>query len=154
MNAELARKSLDSKLYNYKKWATIQRPHRGWIKAIREALEMSTAQMGKRMGVTQPRITKLEQAELEESVTLASMRRAAEALDCTFVYAFVPHQSLENIIKQRAKTKALKIMSHVNHTMVLENQNLRNTIVHGQIEEIAATLIRERSRTLWDDDKS
>jgi DNA-binding XRE family transcriptional regulator len=38
-------------------------PVRGWIKAIRNALGMSTEQMAKRLGVKQPSVVALEQSE-------------------------------------------------------------------------------------------
>ena len=38
-------------------------PVRGWIKAIREALGMSTAQLAKRLGVKQPSVVALERSE-------------------------------------------------------------------------------------------
>ncbi len=64
----------------------LARPHRGWVKAIREALGMTTAQFAQRMGVSQPRTTELEQAEIEDKITLGTLRRAAEAMNCTLVY--------------------------------------------------------------------
>ncbi|MBK8840867.1 MAG: helix-turn-helix domain-containing protein [Hyphomonadaceae bacterium] len=77
-----------------------ERPARGWIKAIREALGMTTAQLAARMGVAQPRITELEKREAGRVVTLQSLERAAEALDCRLVYILVPNDSLEGPAKR------------------------------------------------------
>ena len=60
-------------------------PVRGWIKAIREALGMSTAQLAKRLGIKQPSVVELEQSEAKGTIELATLRRMAEALDCTCV---------------------------------------------------------------------
>ena len=46
------------------------------------ALGMTTAQYGKRLGVSQPRIVELEKSEQEGGVTLNTLQRAAEALGC------------------------------------------------------------------------
>ncbi len=43
-------------------------PVRGWIKAIREALGMSTAQLAKRLNVTQPSVTALEQSDAKGTI--------------------------------------------------------------------------------------
>src|SRR6266404_8337614 len=72
-------------------------PVRGWIKAIREALGMSTAQLAMRLGVKQPSVVALEQSEAKGTIELATLRRVAKALDCTLVYALVPGKPLEAI---------------------------------------------------------
>ncbi len=154
MNPATARKSLDQKLSRLPSTGEFARPHRGWIKAIREAIGMTTAQLAKRMGVSQPRITELEQAEIEDKVTLASLRRAAEALDCTLIYAFVPRQStLEESVMRRARIKAMNLLEHVHHTMALEDQSI-NDQSKDQIENLAQDLVSKKSRWLWDDNKT
>ena len=64
---------------------------------------MSTAQLAKRLGVRQPSIVDLERSEEKGSIELATLRRVAEALDCSLVYAFVPNQPLEMTIRARAR---------------------------------------------------
>src|ERR1700691_1252652 len=75
-------------------------PVRGWIKAIREALGMSTAQLAERLGIKQPSLEELEQSETKGTIELATLRRVAEALDCTLIYALVPNQPLENAVHE------------------------------------------------------
>ena len=70
-------------------------PVRGWIKAVREALGMTTAQLAKRLGMKQPSVVAIEQSEAKGTIELATLRRVAEALDCTLVYALVPNKPLE-----------------------------------------------------------
>jgi len=46
------------------------RPPKGWLRAIRDALGMTTAQFAqRRLGVSQPRIIELEQSEVSGGVT-------------------------------------------------------------------------------------
>src|ERR1700730_2632773 len=78
-------------------------PVRGWIKAIREALGMTAEQLAKRLGVKQPSIVAMEQSEVKGSIELATLRRVAEALDSTLVYAFVPNKPLETMVRDRAR---------------------------------------------------
>src|SRR5579872_6383642 len=70
-------------------------PVRGWIKAIREAIGMSTAQLARRAGVRQPSIVAIEQSEAKGSIEIATLRRVAAALDCKLVYALIPNQPLD-----------------------------------------------------------
>ena len=81
-------------------------PVRGWIKAIREALGMTTAQLAKRLGVRQPSVVALEQSEARGTIELATLRRVAEALDCTLVYALIPNKPLEATIREQRSTFA------------------------------------------------
>ena len=46
--------------------------------------------MAKRIGVTPPAVRSFEQAEAEDRITLASLRRTADAMGCELIYALVP----------------------------------------------------------------
>ena len=62
----------------------------GWIRAMRARQGMLGKELARKMHVSPARISVLERDELRGAVTLKMMQKAAEALDCTFVYAFVP----------------------------------------------------------------
>lgn len=146
-----ARKSLDKKFSRFPSYQEMQRPHKGWVKAIREALGMSAKQLANRMNVSQPRVTTIEKAELEDSLTISSLRSTAEAMDCALVYAFVPRNSLQDTVVKQARLKARKIIGRVDHTMSLEDQSLDNEQLTEQIEELAKDLINKKPRRIWDD---
>src|SRR5712692_2909237 len=78
-------------------------PVRGWIKGIRESLGMTTVQLAKRLGVKQPSVVAIEQSEVKGTIELATLRRVAEALDCTLAYALVPNKPLEQTVRERAR---------------------------------------------------
>ena len=99
----LGRWALDTQLKPLRDMEPLIRPGRGWIKAIREAIGMTTGQFARRLGVSQPRVAALEKAEADGVVTLKRLRQAAEALDCDFVYALVPRKPLEQVVKDRAR---------------------------------------------------
>ena len=153
MNNSTARKALDNKIASLPPLQKLQRPHKGWIKAVREALGMSSKQLAARLKVSPPRITALEKSEVDETVTLASLRRAAEALDCALVYSFVPKGSFEDILQSRARRIAAEIIGKVDHTMRLEAQNLREDKLDDEIETLAAQILREQHKIIWDHKK-
>jgi predicted DNA-binding mobile mystery protein A len=130
----------------------VQRPVKGWLRAIREALGMSGKQFARRLGVSAPWITTLEKKELTGSVTIKTMRQAAEALDCVFVYALVPRDSLGDIVRRRAETLARKRLSRVSHSMLLEAQQLSESEQEKAIEAEIDSLIQNMPKELWDDD--
>ena len=70
------------------------RPSSGWIKAIREGIGMTATHLAARLGVATSTVTRLETSEADDTITLASLRRAAEALNCELQYSLVPRLSL------------------------------------------------------------
>lgn len=126
-----------------------ERPARGWIKAIREALGMTTAQLAARMGVAQPRIAELEKREAARVVTLQSLERAAEALDCRLVYIFVPKDSLEDRINIRAEAVADLHLSAVDQTMRLEKQGVTDRQRRNEMKKKIVADLLERPARLW-----
>lgn len=126
------------------------RPSRGWIRAIRDALGMTTAQLAVRMGVKQPRITELERGEAGGKITVQSLERAAEAMGCRLVYAIVPLTPLTEMIEDRAVLLASRQLASIEQTMRLENQSVTDRKRH---EEALMRLVGELKRKparLWD----
>jgi predicted DNA-binding mobile mystery protein A len=122
-------------------------PVRGWIKAIRQALGMSTAQLARRLRIKQPSLVELEQSEAKGTIELASLRRVAEALDCTLVYALVPNKPLETMVRDRARAFTRKRRKQVEHSMLLEGQKVTAKYVKAQLDEV----VRETNpRLFWD----
>lgn len=111
---------------------------------------MTAAQMGARLGVSQPRVIALERAEAERRVTLASLDRAARALDCTLVYALVPHRPLDAMLKDRARRVAATRLARVDHNMRLEDQALETRELKAELDRLTDELVRGNPRRLWD----
>lgn len=122
-------------------------PVRGWIKGIREAIGMTTSQLAKRLDVKQPSVVAIEQSEAKGTIELATLRRVAEALDCTLVYALLPNQPLEATIRDRARTFARARRGPVEHSMLLEDQEVNRKNADARLDEI----VRETNpRMFWD----
>ena len=102
----------------------LARPNQGWIRAIRQALGMTTRQLADRMGIAQGSLTALEATEMNGSIRMDTLQKAASAMNCSLVYALVPNAPLEEIVQQQAKKVAAKQLSPVEHSMLLENQAL------------------------------
>ena len=145
--AAQARSHLDERFRDLGPATRYASPVRGWIKAVREALGMSTAQLAKRLGVKQPSVVALQQSEAKGTIELATLRRVAEALDCTLVYALVPNQPLEAIVRDRARTFVRRRREPVEHSMLLEDQQVTAKDAGARLDEI----VRETNpRLFWD----
>lgn len=110
---------------------------------------MTAAQMGRRMGVSQPRITALEKAEISKAVTLQSLEHAAEALGCRLVYVLVPNRPLSDVLRERATNLAEKQLASVDQTMRLEAQAV--TEENADTREILIKQLLGRPSRLWDE---
>jgi predicted DNA-binding mobile mystery protein A len=128
------------------------RPPRGWLKAIREALGMTTTQLGRRLGVVQSRVVAIEQAEAKGTITLNSLEKAAQALDCRLVYALMPRQPLEDIVEQRASLLAKSRLKSTGHTMTLEAQGVDATDESEQLKRLIRQLVEKSGSKLWEED--
>jgi len=127
------------------------RPQRGWIRAVRETLGMTTSQLGKRLGVSQPRIVKLEQSEVAGAITLHSLQRAAEAFGCRFVYALVPLKPLTETIEERVSSIAEQRLASVEQTMRLEAQGVTNKARREDARQQIVKEVLRRPARLWDE---
>lgn len=146
---QLQIRQLDKQLARWRMPAKSPVPRTGWLRAIRHALGMSTSQLARRLGISQPRVLKLEKAEIDGSVTLASLRKAAEALGCEFVYALVPREPLEDMVRKQADRVAKAELRSVSHTMALEKQRTGKAVESQQLKTLRERLLAGPRRRLW-----
>ena len=145
----IMRNQLDTTFEQLSQLGSLQQPVKGWLRSIREALAMTGKQLGERLGVSQPRVVKMEKDEISGALTLKSMRQAAEAMDCVFVYAVVPRISLDETIRQQALKVAGKRLSRTSHTMLLEDQMVSNNEQQKMLEDNVEDLIRDIPSDFW-----
>lgn len=69
------------------------------------------------MGLAQSTIIALEKGEAAGTVTLNTLREAAEALNSQLVYALAPRTSLTDMVQQRGRALARKKLARVRHTL-------------------------------------
>lgn len=144
-----SRRSLDRQLQPYTDLAARPIPVLGWVRAIRDALGMSGADLARRLNVAQPTITQLEKSETAGTIQLDTLRRAAAAMDCRVVYAVVPNGSLDGVVRRRARFVAEQELAATDQSMRLEAQTppaeLREDVIAERAEELIDT------RLLWVD---
>jgi predicted DNA-binding mobile mystery protein A len=146
-----ASEQLDKRFIELRAISQGARPPRGWIRAIRESLGMTTAQMASRLGVQQPRVIELEKGEVSGNITVQSLERAASALGCRFVYALVPIKPLTQTLEDRALRVADQKIASVEQTMRLEDQRVDDQEGRKKmIQRLVAELLHRPAR-LWDE---
>jgi len=140
---------MDALLENWRTAQLSPRPRSGWVRAIRESLGMSAAAFARRLGMTPVGVRKLESAEASDAITLASLRKLAQALDCELQYALVPRNSLLQQVRDRAEIVARERLRPIAHSMALEDQAVQGPQNKLQLEAAIKELIEGSRRELW-----
>jgi len=138
--AALLRRDLDDILKLWRR-VPLAVPKRGWIFNVREALGMKGQDLARRMNVSQAAVAKMERSEEKGVIQLATLRRAARALNCTLVYALAPKGSLENILDDRRRAIAFNELATVVPLKELIRRENRGLI--------AAYARKVKRRNLW-----
>jgi predicted DNA-binding mobile mystery protein A len=142
---------LDRALAPYRTLVGIPRPRLGWVRAIREALGMSSPQLAKRMQIKAAQtIEAMQRNEVSGAITLKSLERLAAALDCELVYALVPRKPLHDVLRDRAMEMARAQLGRVSHSMKLEEQGLNPESEQNALNRRADRLLSGSPKKLWD----
>lgn len=142
---------LDSKMSAFTAAQKQPAPPTGWVKAVRTALGISLDQLGKKLSITKQSAQAIEERERDGSITIKSLREAANALDMHLVYALVPKDgSLDALINKKAKELATSIVMRTSNTMKLEDQENSQERIAKAIEERVNEIKLEMPKALWD----
>ncbi|WP_315708590.1 mobile mystery protein A [Brenneria uluponensis] len=130
----------------------IRFPKKGWINLIRTSLGMSTRALGERIGLSQSRVSLIEKGEVEGSLTLNTLEKVAEGLNCDVVYYFVPKEgdTLEGLREKQAFKKADFLNSYTEIHMSLEKQSTSPTFQSTNRDKIKEELLKKWPRDFWD----
>ncbi len=123
-----------------------------WIKSVRNSLGISIRQLAQLLKISPSSLGQLESGELKKSISLKSLSRVAEAMNCELVYMIIPKApftSYDEILEQKALDLAQKISKGVTHSMALEQQKVSTEISHQQIKNLAQDLKRNLDVRLW-----
>jgi len=125
-------------------------PGGGWVRAIREALSMTQAQLASRVGVSRQVAQEFENAEAQRRITLDTLDRLAAAMGCRVVYAVVPvDESLDSMREKQARSQAEKMMGPVSHSMAMESQAVPSNVRERQLQSLMEELQAGSGRNLW-----
>ena len=144
------RRWLDDRYESIRPLAGVKRPDKGWVRAVRDALGMSSTELAARMGVSQQVVSEIERSERHATVKLKTLARAANAMECELVYVLVPRTSLEETVRAQARRKAVHHLAPVLHHGRLENQDVSDDETDALVEELTSWFLDRRG--LWTDD--
>lgn len=127
------------------------RPLSGWINTIRTALGMSARNLGERLGLSQPRVASIEKGEVEGSISLNTLEKAAQGLGCRVVYVLIPEaESLQEMRKRQAFKKARALNRYAERHMELEDQATDEGFREEASRQLAEEYLKKWPRDFWD----
>jgi predicted DNA-binding mobile mystery protein A len=138
------REKLDDYLGKLRRISRSQ-PRRQWIREIREAFGMTSRIFARRMGISQPAAVLLERSERMETIKIGTLRRAAAALECELVYAFMPKKlSLHTILHNRRCAIAEK-------DLIAAVQDFKKLPVITQVFSIDKAARKINKKRVWEE---
>ena len=75
-------------------------PAGGWLRAVRVASGASQSELAAKLGFKRQAWAQFEASEARGAISLASLRRAADALGCDFSYHVVPREGTGGELKR------------------------------------------------------
>jgi len=121
------------------------RPSGGWIASIREALDLSLADIGRNLRAPRQTVQKFERSEAADRITLYTLRRVADAMGCDLIYALVPKSgSFTELAEHPTRERVAGDVKSVVHTMALEDQKPEN--VTQMIEDEVQRRLNDKSK--------
>jgi len=137
---KLAVKQIERRLEKLRPMAKDANIRTGWIRYIRQAMFMTLQTLAKEAGSSKATVQQIEKRETVGKVTIETMRKIANAMDCDFVYAIVPKAPLSEHLKRKATIKATRIIREADVHMTLEDQRVSQDI-KDRIERVAEELL-------------
>ena len=137
---KLAMKQIERRLKNLRSIAKDTNVRTGWIGYMRQAMCMTLRTLAKSTGLSPATVQQIEKREKAGRVTIETMQKIAAAMECDFVYAFIPKQELADFLKKKATAKATRIIREADVHMTLEDQRVSEDI-KVRIDRIAEDLL-------------
>ena len=125
--AQILRRGLDERLSVLRSVSKgAKKPARGWLRAVRDAIALSQGEVSRKLGIKRQSYSGLELAEERGTVSLNSLQRAAEAMDCDLIYFIVPRESVAGTYSELARIHDPKFrhLEASEHSMALEGQSV------------------------------
>lgn len=133
---------LDSQFREFAKLQASAAPRIGWVKTVRLALGMNSETLGRRIGISPQGVRQLEKSEADGSISLNTLAKIADGLNCDVRYVLVPRISLVDQVMARAMehSKGAAPMGPGSTPMSIDGQSL---------VALATLLSRIDKRAFW-----
>jgi len=127
------------------------KPDNGWVNTIRVSIKMSLRQLGERLHITPQGVRDLEKREKEGAITINALKEVCRVLDMDLVYGFISrHNSLEDMIEERAREIAEEVVLKTRKTMHLYNPRKSEIDIKRAIRQKTYEISSKMPTNFWD----
>ncbi|MDQ3234829.1 MAG: helix-turn-helix domain-containing protein [Pseudobdellovibrionaceae bacterium] len=115
----------------------------GWIAYVRHTIGMTFANLAKVTDLSISTVQQMEKREAKGQVTLQTLEKIAQAMNCELMYAFVPKQPINEYLKDKAHEKATQLIKQADIHMLLEDQRVEEPL-KDRVARLAEELFDRR----------
>ena len=124
--------------------------HGDWIRIVRNSLSMSQADLARRAGLSQGHLTEIEKGKRDPRV--GTLKRIFDAMSCDVIIEPRPRKPLDEVLRGKARSVALKRLKQSMGTMALENQAPQADVFKALLEQRTDEILNRKSEHIWRDD--
>jgi predicted DNA-binding mobile mystery protein A len=121
--------------------------HTDWIRALRNYLRMTQAELAQRSHVPQSHLAQIESGKIDLQV--GTLKKIFEGLSCELGIQPLPRKPLSEVLRGRARSIALKRLKQVMGTMALENQAPEEEMFKRLLEKRTDDILNDPRERLW-----
>lgn len=121
-----------------------------WIRMVRDSLRMSQADLARRSGVPQPHLAGIEKGKVD--LRVSTLKRLFDAMSCDAVIQPRPRKPLNEVLRGKARSVALKRLKQSMGTMALENQAPNADVFRALLEQRTDEILNRKGEHIWRDD--
>ena len=118
-----------------------------WVRIVRNSLRMTQAELARRAGVNQANLVDIEKGKTDPR--LSTLRKIFDALSCDLLVEPCPRQPLNEIIRGKARSVAIRRLKQSMGTMALENQAPDADVFKALLERRTDEILNDRREHLW-----
>lgn len=118
-----------------------------WIRILRHHLRMTQAELSERCGISQPHLAGIESGRTDPQI--GTLKKIFQGLSCDLVVEPRPQKPLEEMLRGRARSLALKRLKQTMGTMSLEDQAPGKEAFRLLLEKRTDEILNDPRERLW-----
>ena len=121
--------------------------HTDWIRILRKTLRMTQDEVARRAHVSQAHLAGIESGKIDPQI--GTLKRIFQALSCDLVIQPRPTKPIQDLLRGRARSIALKRLKQSMGTMALEEQAPDAEVFKQLLEKRTDQILSDRREKLW-----
>jgi predicted DNA-binding mobile mystery protein A len=121
--------------------------HADWIRILRNTLRMTQDDLARRAHISQPHLAGIESGKVDPQIS--TLKRIFQALSCDLLIQPRPTRPIQDLLRGRARSIALKRLKQSMGTMALEEQAPESEVFKQLLEKRTDQILSDRREKLW-----